>query len=279
MANQTEIFQSSKGKIYVQRYLYPEASESVIMVNGAMSTTASFAATVRHLEHKMNMILFDLPFIGRSAEHNPGLHLVTKQDEVKILQELIEHYQPDNLLSVSWGGLASLMTLATRPKSIKKAVISAFSTCLNGPMFNYVVKAKVLMQNKQLKDSSELLNQEIGKYLPRAIKRVNYRHLCQLNDQTYSQVIFHIEQLMKLNHQDYVSLFEKIDIPILFINGNRDEYTTTEDIRQMADYLNDCQFISIRNAGHFLDLEGKHASSQVKEALLSFFECEKMLCH
>ncbi|MFM2481373.1 alpha/beta fold hydrolase [Celerinatantimonas sp. YJH-8] len=271
MANYTEIFKSSKGNIYVECYYSPMAKESAILVNGAMSTTASFSATVRNLKDKMNLILFDLPFIGNSAPHNPGLKLITKKDEVAILEELIEHYQPDNLISVSWGGLASLMTLSHRPSSIKRAVITAFSTRLNKAMYSYVIRAKALMENHQFEASSELLNQEIGKYLPRALKRVNYRHLCQLSEETYAQVIFHIEQIMKLDHQDYVSMFDKIDIPLLFINGEKDEYTTLEDIKVMGDYLKNCRFCGIPQAGHFLDLESKESSEAVGRELLTFF--------
>jgi rhamnosyltransferase subunit A len=79
-----------KHNIYVEHYKKDEAAKTLILVNGAFATTSSFNQTVRYLKDKVNILLFDLPYAGRSKEHNRGSHILTKDDEVEILLHLIE---------------------------------------------------------------------------------------------------------------------------------------------------------------------------------------------
>ncbi|MCY1460194.1 Rhamnosyltransferase 1 subunit A [compost metagenome] len=63
-----------------------------------------------------------------------------------------------------------------------------------------------------------------------------------------------------------------VDIPLLFVNGERDEYTSAEDARHFAKHVRDCQFAVIDNAGHFVDVETKAAWLQTQQAMLSFLK-------
>lgn len=89
------------------------------MVNGALSTTRSFARTSKCLAEHFNVLLFDLPFSGYSREHNTDLDLVTKDDEVHMLRALVERFQVNHLVSASWGGISTLLTLAHNPPPSK----------------------------------------------------------------------------------------------------------------------------------------------------------------
>ena len=63
-----------------------------------------------------------------------------------------------------------------------------------------------------------------------------------------------------------------IAIPLLFINGEHDEYTSPDDVRVFAKYLSDCQFATIDNTGHFLDMEHKKAWLQSQSVMLKFLQ-------
>jgi pimeloyl-ACP methyl ester carboxylesterase len=65
-----------------------------------------------------------------------------------------------------------------------------------------------------------------------------------------------------------------VDIPVLFVNGEHDEYTSAEDVRVFAEHLDDCKFAIIDNAGHFLDMEHKAAWQQSSEVLLGFLQSQ-----
>ncbi len=105
MKANTELVKIGNHCVHVEIYQQPQNTESIIMVNGALATTASFTNCVKYLSDGLNVILFDLPFAGQSKLHNPVGGIITKEDEVNILLALIERYQPTSLLSVSWGAM------------------------------------------------------------------------------------------------------------------------------------------------------------------------------
>ncbi|MCC5902914.1 MAG: alpha/beta hydrolase [Halomonas sp.] len=270
MKANTDVVTIGNHCVHVEIYRQPQNTESIIMVNGALATTASFTNCVKYLSDGLNVILFDLPFAGQSKAHNPVGGIITKEDEVNILLALIERYQPTSLLSVSWGGYAAMMALAQSPTSIKRAVLASFSTQLNNGMLRYIKGARHYIKTGDVKTAANLLNEEVGKYLPRLLKHINYRHLSRLDDKELQQVCFHIEQILSMNDTDYEQLLRNIEIPTLFVNGKLDEYTTPEDILIVGDYMTKCEFEAVPNAGHFLDLEHADARKRMEKILRGF---------
>lgn len=270
MKPHTEVITIGKHCIHVEMYQQPKNTESIIMVNGALATTASFTNCVKYLSDGLNIILFDLPFAGQSKPHNPVGGIITKEDEVNILLALIERFQPTSLLSVSWGGYAAMKALAQSPSSIKRAVLASFSTQLNDSMLRYIKGARHYIQNGDIKTAANLLNQEVGKHLPRLLKYINYKHISRLEKQELQQVCFHIEQILSMTDTDYEQLLGNIEIPTLFVNGKLDEYTTPEDILVAGDYMPKCEFAVVPNAGHFLDLEHADTRKRMEKILRDF---------
>jgi len=82
--------------------------------------------------------------------------------------------------------------------------------------------------------------------------------------------MFHIDQIFVLDQSKYIDLFAAIDVPVLFVNGALDQYTTPEDVRSLAKYIKYSQFAVIPGAGHFLDLESSEARRAAGEIERSF---------
>src|SRR6267378_3883169 len=246
--------------VYVDYHKKEGANKTVIMVNGALATTTSFSQTIRNLKDHVNIVLFDLPFAGRSREHNKNSSsALTKDDEVEILLYLIEHFGVNFMISASWGGVSSLLSLARRPSTIEKAVILSFSPVINDAMYSYMVNARRFLRDQDIPGGAQLLNSTVGKYLPRLLKVHNYQYLLSMVQGNEQQIIFLIDQIFELDHRSYIDHFTAIDVPVLFVNGELDEYTTTEDVRSLARHIKDSQFAVIPDAGHFLDLESSRA--------------------
>lgn len=218
------------------------------------------------------MVLYDQPYAGQSKAHNSHGKPLSKEDEAVILLELIEKFQVDYLLSFSWGGVAAMLALAQRPARLEKAVISSFSPLLNEPMLDYLEKGMTYLQAIDGENVGQLVNSTIGKYLPSLFKRYNQRHISSLDSHEYLQMHAHINQVVHMDSHCQMDCLTAIDIPLLFVNGERDEYTSPDDVRLFANYLNDCQFATINNAGHFLDMEHKGAWLQSQAALLNFLQ-------
>ena len=246
-----------KHNIYVEHYKKDEAAKTVILVNGAFATTSSFNQTIRYLRDKVNIVLFDLPYAGRSEEHNSGRAVLSKEDEVEILLHLIDRFQVNYLMSVSWGGVSSLLSLARRPPSIEKAIIASFSPIINSAMHDYMSGARNFLMTGDPESAAQLLNNTVGRYLSGLVKSHNLQYLLSSVSGNEEQIIFHIDQIFELDKKQYMNQFSSIEIPVLFLNGQLDQYTTPEDARTLAQYIPLSEFAVVKDAGHFLDLESR----------------------
>ncbi|WZV79442.1 alpha/beta hydrolase [Burkholderia pseudomallei] len=259
----------------VERHVFDPAFETVILVNGALATTASFGQTIRYLGERVNAVCFDLPYAGQSRQRNPGEYILTKDDEVEILLHLAEQFEPSLLLSVSWGGVASLFALARGCASVRRAVIASFSPFLNDAMTDYVTRARDHIAAGENLKAAQLLNDTVGRYLPRIMKLYNYRYLTKLpRERAGSGGVPRRPDHWRAAGQ-YLPEFRQIGCAVKFINGELDEYTTASDVRRLAAYVRRAEFATIRQAGHFLDLEGRQQQEQVRAAVLGFFADER----
>lgn len=257
-------------RVYTELYRADAAEQTIILVNGSLSTTASFAQTVRYLYPHFNVVLFDLPYAGQSREHNSHERFITREEEADILLELVDHFACDIVLSFSWGGIATLQALARRPQRIKRAVINSFSPIVNPAMLGYLRSGLIVMHEYDRESIGMVLNGTIGKHLPSLFKRYNHRHVTGLEHYEYDQMSFHVETVLNNGGRSCVSFAGQIDIPLLFVNGEWDEYTTPQDARLFTQHVRHCEFRTIAQAGHFLDMEHKAAWMQTRDALLAF---------
>lgn len=257
-------------RIHTEFHYNPGASRTIILVNGSLATTASFAHTLRYLLPHFNVVLYDQPYAGGSKAHNDQRRPLSKEDEAGILLSLIEHFRASLLLSFSWGGVAALLALAQRPPLIEKAVVASFAPQINAPMQGYLERAFELLGRCERENIARLVNDTLGQHLPSLFRRYNHRHISSLETYEYAQLQFHIGQVLRLDRTRYQQCFGNIETPLLFVNGALDIYTTADDARGFADAVRDSRFAVIPDAGHFLDLEHKTACLQMRDVLLSF---------
>ncbi|MCY1389280.1 Rhamnosyltransferase 1 subunit A [compost metagenome] len=83
---------------------------------------------------------------------------------------------------------------------------------------------------------------------------------------------FHIDSVLAHDLGNALHGAKSVDIPVLFMNGDWDEYTTVEDARLFGNYVRNAHFATIRSAGHFLDMEHKSACQDSRDVLLDFLK-------
>lgn len=260
-----------KYRVYTEYYANKAAKKTVILVNGSLATTTSFAQTLRYLQPHFNVVLYDQPYAGQSQLHNPHGEPIRKEDEAEILLALIEHFDANHVVAFSWGSASALLALAQRPRGVEKAVLGSFAARMSEPMRDYIEAAlRCIVEGDRL-NIARLINNTIGKHLPPLFKRFNYRHISNLAEREYQQLHFHICEAFAQDTADcYKAGAEATDIPLLFVNGEWDEYTTVDDARLFAGHARQCQFRTIERAGHYLDMEHKAAWLATQQALLGF---------
>ena len=261
-------------RVYTEFYRSETAEKTIVMVNGSLATTASFAQTVRNLYPQFNIVLYDQPYAGKSKPHNRHEKPLTREMEGQILLELIDHFQAEHVMSFSWGGAATLVALAHRPRRIEKAVISSFSPRINDAMRDYLLRGITHLGAHDRHEVGLLINSTIGKHLPSLFKRFNYRHVSSLDLHEYDQMHYHISQVLEIDPQNYLTAAQNINVPVLFLNGALDEYTSACDAPLFANYVEHSRFSILQDAGHFLDMENKAACRDSKHALTEFLKPE-----
>ena len=246
------------------------------MVNGAFATVTSLHHTIKYLRENFNVFAFDLPFAGKSQELNdPGL-ILDKEEEVHIILDIIEKLQPEYAISMSWGGVSLLLALAQRPQCIRRAVLGSFAPSLNGAMREYLQQALKLLASNNLEDNAKLFNNSLGMHLPRLFKAFNAQYLKQFAATSRGQIEHHLNHILALDAKSYQNVISGIEVPLLFINGELDRYTTVESIRAMKLLSATMRSACISGAGHFLDMEGRSQWREMRtlitEYLLEDFE-------
>lgn len=259
-------------RVYTEFYRADAAEKTIIMVNGSLATTASFAQTVRNLHPQFNVVLYDPPYAGKSKPHNLHERPLTNGVEGQILLELIDHFNAEHIMSFSWGGAAALVALAHRPKRIERAVISSFTAVINNPLRDYLERGGQHFGAFDRYEVGNLINSTLGKHLPPLFKRFNHKHVSSLDLHEYAQMHHHINHVLQIDAPGQLKLAKRINVPVLFMNGEWDEYTAAPDARLFANHVRECHFSTIQSAGHFLDMENKAASLDSKNALLSFLK-------
>jgi pimeloyl-ACP methyl ester carboxylesterase len=259
-------------RVYTEFYRAEAAEKTIILVNGSLATTASFAQTVRNLHPQFNVVLYDQPYSGKSKAHNHNSRPLTKDEEGQVLVELIDHFAAEHVMSFSWGGACTLLALSSRPRRIERAVISSFSPVLNEPMRDYLQRGTLHLGNCNRHEVGNLVNDTIGKHLPSLFKRFNYKHVSNLDDHEYGQMHFHISEVLKSNLGNTLVQAQRINVPVLFMNGEWDEYTTHQDAKVFAQHVSQSSFTCIQSTGHFLDMEHKAACRDTRQALLDFLQ-------
>lgn len=275
MRPETAVVEILQHRVYTEFYANREARQTIILVNGSLSTTASFAQSVKYLQPHFNVVCYDQPYAGGSKAFNAPGDFITKEYEAQLLLGLIEHFRADVVMSFSWGGVAALLALAQRPSRIRKAVISSFSPVFNAAMLDYLHRGMDYLATCDRVNVGNLVNDTIGRYLPQLFKRYNFRHVAGLDEHEYLQMHYHICQVFKLSAENYMEDFAAIDIPLLFLNGELDLYTTPSDARKFQQLIQDCEFRTIANAGHFIDVEHKRAWQDTQDAMLAFLRPQR----
>ncbi|APC15522.1 alpha/beta hydrolase [Pseudomonas frederiksbergensis] len=259
-------------RVYTEFYRADAAEKTIILVNGSMATTASFAQTVKNLHPQFNVVLYDQPYAGKSKAHNLHEKMLTKEVEGQILLELIDHFAAEHVMSFSWGGAATMIALAQRPRRIEKAVISSFSPVVNEHMRDYLERGVDYLGKLDRDRVGHLVNNTIGKHLPSLFKRFNYRHVSTLAEHEYGQMHFHISHVLNSDRLCYLKAAKQIDVPVLFMNGEWDEYTAASDAHLFASHVQHSTFSTLRATGHFLDMEHKAACRDSRHALMGFLK-------
>lgn len=248
----------------------PAATRTILMVNGAMSTAASFSWAIFALQD-YNLVLFDSPCTGRSRQYNAAAEYPTRLTESAILVDLCEAFQPEFLCAMSWGGAATLLALSNQAPFVRKSIIGAFSFGLSDEMKALVHDMDRLLNAGELDDFSDLVNDTLGEFLPDRIKQANRKYLSALSDTEIAYLNRHFRQTLAIDKDEVIEAIGDIRVPTLFVNGRKDRYTSSRSVDEACAHITNSAKIEI-DSGHFMAMEDKRIANQLQGIIRDYFQ-------
>lgn len=217
-------------KVYVEWNVFDLVFDMVMFVNGVFVMIVLFGQIVQYFGEWMNMICFDLLYVGQLCQYNFGCFILIKDDEVVIFQYLVEYFVLLFFVLVLWGGVVLLFVFVCGCLSVWCVVICLFLLFLNDVMVDYVMcVCDYIVVGENLK-VVQLLNDIVGCYLLCIMKLYNYWYLMCLLCDEQDQVVFYVDQILLLQFECYFSEFVNIGCELLFLNGECDEYMMLVDV-------------------------------------------------
>lgn len=246
--------------------------ERILCVNGAVGTLESnrwAEAAFKDFE----IISFDLPAFGRSRAHNEHLRRASLDSEVELLLALIDRFEPHHLFSSSWGGLSAIVALAQRPGRLRSAGIASFSIEITPELVEITDTVRTLLAAGRRIDAVEFFLARIGRRLHPRLQASYRADLERLDDQQWDYVLSHVGYIMDLHENGDLlralkaDLIGRIDVPVLFVNGEEDELTPPSAVAGLDHHIPNARLEAIPGAGHFL----VHESFDVRRRVVALF--------
>lgn len=267
--------------VYVERIIRePHLVErpSILFVNGALATTTSYRWAIKMFE-EFDMVFYDPPYVGRSRNATDDRSNLSVEMEVNVLADLNTIYQPDYLISISWGGVVAIEFLAQQPANIKGAVLASLADRLTDPMIDYVSGVTACLDAGQILDAIDVFNNTIGKTLPSLVKRGHTRYFRSRSSDP-AEVDYVRQLCQRLDTMDIPSMRERaghVLCECLLLNGELDEYTPATDAEHLAALISHSRCSVIEGVGHFLAVESEAGYRCVQREILEFFaECRAL---
>ncbi|MEW6171173.1 MAG: alpha/beta hydrolase, partial [Candidatus Omnitrophota bacterium] len=173
----------------------------------------------------------------------------TLDDLAKTIYQNFSKNSPVHMVTSSFGFMVSLKILELYPESFKSLTAVGTTTA-----FSCIPKAQILQMKKDLKKNyKEALNKFYTLIFSQSEREEeNFNRtitfMCQDLEKYNSETL--TSQLEILSTQDFTDILNKLNIPILFIAGQKDPLIPLEVLKNMQQKTNNSRLEIIEKAGH-----------------------------
>lgn len=197
----------------------------------------------------------DLAGFGLSQCYEPRVNLRSHADDLADILDVLNVGERVNFCGLSMGGYIGWEFWKKYPEKISRIIACNTRAANDNPE---VARGRKIAAKSIFKTGTQILAQQMA---PRLLY-----HNPQLGSNTIqTSVEKMIEstspdsiaagQLAMSNRPDATSWLPLIDCPTLFIGGQYDEITTTQEMSRNAALICNAQFVEIKKAGHLTPLE------------------------
>lgn len=230
------------------------AGYPVVLIHGHPFNRTMWTPQVEFLRSRARVITPDLRGYGENRHHAGDTRLETfASDILTLLDELgVDRFL---LGGLSMGGQIALELFRQQRPRVAGMILADTFAQVDSP------------QGKQLRytTADRLLREGMEAYAVEVLPKMIARH----HIDSMPAVAAHVLRMMqttppagaaaalrgRAERIDYTPLLAEIDIPVLIVVGDQDEYTPVSDARFMSERIRGAELVVIEDAGHMPNLE------------------------
>ena len=250
-------------QLYYEWHTAPNATQSIICLNGLTQTTQAWGPISMGLQGRYNVLLVDFLFQGQSS--NPAQPLTFAQ-HAQSIAALVQHLNPAQplLAGISYGGVVAQHLLLNHPELFKGAlVISSFAQqdAFYKALINSWVQALELGQFELFQNT--MLPLAIGRrYYNKPFIPIEQLIQTPKDPQAAAQRVLALLHATT-HHTDMLAQLAQIKVPVWLVHGTEDLIAPPAQGQAMATHLPQGQLKTIDNAGHTLTLDAFRALHKI----------------
>ena len=217
--------------------------KDLLFLHGYLASKESFYPQIEYFSQFYRVTALDFPGFGQ-AEPIPSAYSVS--DYADWTENFIKEAGLVNpyVIAHSFGGRVAVKCLS-RGNLFEKAVLCGCAGIVPKRTLKYKLKVKTYRLVKKI----------APRYAEKKFGSSEYRSLSPLMRESYKKIV----------NEDLRGDAEKIQIPVLFINGERDQETPLKSIEVYHKAIKNSKVFIIRSAGHFAHLDNPLAFNLAAE--------------
>lgn len=250
-------------KLFFRKY---GTGKPVIILHGLFGQSDNWNTIGKKLsENGLEVYLTDLRNHGLSP-HDPEFNYDVLSDDV---HELIisEKIAGATLIGHSLGGKTAMQLAADHPESLHKLIVIDIAPREYRPAHNAVIQALQAVNIEHLKNRNEA-DERLSNYISDfSTKQFLLKNIYRNENGTFDWRFNLTAISNNIQEVNRALRFSNITVPSLFIYGQKSEYISDSDIKEISLRIPNVIFAKVENAGHWVHAD---KPDKVIEHILSF---------
>ena len=218
--------------------------KDVLLLHGYLSSKESFYYQTKFLSGSFKVTVPDMPGFGASSPLDKAYSV---GDYCRWLDGFIKYCKLDrpHIIAHSFGARVALKYLSENPQGADKLIITGGAGIVKARSPQYMRRVKAYRRIKKI----------FPKFAEKHFGSKEYRTLSPIMRESYKKIV----------NEDLREDAKKIQVPVLFLYGDRDTETPLSSARVYHACVKDSRLRVLENCGHFAHLDNALAFNLAAE--------------
>lgn len=252
-------------------YKQSGVGEPLIIMHGLFGMLDNWQSFANYFSSSFEVFNIDLRNHGKSPHSDEFDYMVMAKDIHDFMLDQNIFYA--NIIGHSMGGKTAMQFASIFPGFVKKLIVvdifpKKYPEEFHSEHMGILRSAKIIADKKYTDRKSA--ETELSKHI-NDLRTYMFllKNIKKNEDGTYGWK-FNLEAITDnlVSLLGNIIISEPINIPVLFIKGEKSNYITAEDIKSAGKYFTDYRIVTIPNAGHWVHVDNVEAFNKAVEDFL-----------